>query len=194
MILTTDELRKVRPIAENINDLSRLEPYVREAETLTIVDAIGADLYRWLDENIKGSTDLTYVRPDGKSIELSPEEFLTIFNGGYYVSSCCDCRSNTRKTEGLNIAIAYLAYSRFIMNNGVNPTAYGVKFKDSDFSTSVEFAALNRASSEAKKLGEAYLTKEIEHLQALGLLGDCGCKCNERHIPADNLVIKRKKV
>ena len=50
MILNSNDLRNVRPIAENINDPARLEPYVREAETLRLVDAIGANLYRWLDE------------------------------------------------------------------------------------------------------------------------------------------------
>ena len=50
MILNSNDLRNVRPIAENINDPARLEPYIREAETLRLVDAIGANLYRWLDE------------------------------------------------------------------------------------------------------------------------------------------------
>ena len=50
MILNFNDLRNVRPIAENINDPARLEPYIREAETLRLVDAIGANLYRWLDE------------------------------------------------------------------------------------------------------------------------------------------------
>lgn len=58
MILTPEDVRKVRPIAENINDPARLMTYLAEAENLRLIDAIGASLYQWLDE-----TDFSMLEP-----------------------------------------------------------------------------------------------------------------------------------
>ena len=41
--------------------------------------------------------------------------------GGYYDGGC----SGDGRSEGLKIAIAYIAYSRCIVNNPINPTAFG---------------------------------------------------------------------
>ena len=107
--------------------------------------------------------------------------------GGYYDGGCSgDCRS-----EGLKIAIAYIAYSRFIVNNPINPTAFGVRYKDGEFSTRVEDNIIVRSSNEARNIGEAYLEKAINHLKALRLLTPC---TEYKESPARKIIIGREKL
>ena len=160
MILNSNDIRNVRPIAENINDPARLEPYIREAETLRLVDAIGANLYRWLDE-----TDFSGPGPfQYGDVAITKDQYAAVMEGGYYDGG---------RSEGLKIAIAYIAYSRFVVNNPINPTAFGVRYKDGEFSTRVEDNILIRSSNEARNIGEAYLEKAINHLKAMQLLTPC---------------------
>lgn len=186
MILSPEDIRKVRPVAENLNDPSRLVTYMREAEALRLIDAIGAGLYRWFDESdFWGDGPFVYARPDGVKISITRQEYDTIMDGGYYTTDC-----GMFKTEGLRAAIAYIAYSRFVVNNPITPTAYGVVYKDGQFSTRVEDSVMVRSSNEAKKIGEAYLDGVVAHLKALGLL--CSCSRSAGASSRDIIVKSRK--
>lgn len=183
MILNSNDLRNVRPIAENINDPARLEPYVREAETLRLVDAIGANLYRWLDEtDFSGRGPFQYG-----DVTITKDQYTAAMEGGYYDGGC----SEDGRSEGLKIAIAYIAYSRFIVNNPINPTAFGVRYKDGEFSTRVEDNIIVRSSNEARNIGEAYLEKAINHLKALRLLTPC---TEYKKSPSRKMIIGRNKL
>lgn len=178
MILNYNDVRNVRPIAENINDPARLEPYIREAETLRLVDAIGANLYRWLDE-----TDFSGLGPfQYGGVTVTKDQYTAAMEGGYYDGG---------RSEGLKTAIAYIAYSRFIVNNPINPTAFGVRYKDGEFSTRVEDNIIIRSSNEARNIGEAYLEKAINHLKALQLLTPC---TEYKESPARKIIIGRNKL
>ena len=166
MILNCNDLRNVRPIAENINDPARLEPYIREAETLRLVDAIGANLYRWLDE-----TDFSGPGPfQYGDVTITKDQYTAAMEGGYYEGGC----SGEGRSEGLKVAIAYIAYSRFIVN-----------------STRVEDNIIIRSSNEARNIGEAYLEKAINHLKALRLLTPC---TEYKESPSRKMIIGRNKL
>lgn len=253
MILNSNDIRNVRPIAENINDPARLEPYIREAETLRLVDAIGAKLYRWLDETdfsgpgpfqygdvtiteglvpitknqvanldrgldetdfpdpepspygdetitedqvtedqglitedqgafTKSQVPFTEDQVTKDQVTITKDQYTAVMEGGYYDGG---------RSEGLKIAIAYIAYSRFIVNNPINPTAFGVRYKDGEFSTRVEDNIIIRSSNEARNIGEAYLEKAINHLKALHLLTPC---TEYRGSPARKIIIGRNKL
>ena len=250
MILNSNDIRNVRPIAENINDPARLEPYVREAETLRLVDAIGANLYRWLDETdfsgpgpfqyggvtiTEGLVPITksrytaamedryYDEPDFSGdgtitedqglitedrvlttedrvlitedrvlttedqvtkdqVTITKDQYTAVMEGGYYDGG---------RSEGLKVAIAYIAYSRFIVNNPINATAFGVRYKDGEFSTRVEDNIIIRSSNEARNIGEAYLEKAINHLKALRLLTSC---TEYKESPSRKMIIGRNKL
>lgn len=178
MILSSNDIRNVRPIAENINDPARLEPYIREAETLRLVDAIGANLYRWLDE-----TDFSGPGPfQYGGVLVTKDQYTAVMEGGYYDGG---------RSEGLKIAIAYIAYSRFVVNNPISPTAFGVRYKDGEFSTRVEDNIIIRSSNEARNIGEAYLEKAINHLKAMQLLTPC---TEYTESPARKMIIGRNKL
>lgn len=197
MILNSNNIRNVRPIAENINDPARLEPYIREAETLRLVDAIGANLYRWLDEtdfsgpgpfqyggvNItEGLVPITKNQVTKDQVTITKDQYTAVMEGGYYEGG---------RSEGLKVAIAYIAYSRFIVNNPISPTAFGVRYKDGEFSTRVEDNIIVRSSNEARNIGEAYLEKAINHLKALRLLTPC---TEYKESPARKIIIGRNKL
>lgn len=190
MILQPDDIRKVRPVAENLNDPARLETYIREAETLRLVDVVGADLYNWLDTgDFSGDGPFEYARPDGDIISITKDEYSVLMNGGYFAEGY-GCGNG--RTEGLITAIAYIAYSRFIMNNPLNATAHGVVFKNGEFSSKVDDIVLVRNSNEARKIGEAYLNGVVKCLSAYGLLGCCRRKYSE--VPRRIVRIKREKL
>lgn len=188
MITKPSDIRNVRPIAENINDPARLEPYIKEAETLRLVDLLGASLYKWLDEtDFSGVGPFTFIRDDGKEIAITKEQLTIIMDGGYYTDTC----GKGQMTEGLKVGVAYLVYSRFVMNNPINPTAFGVRYKNGEFSTEVEDQVLARASSEARKIGEAYLYKAVAYLKTLNLLPCCATTSKN---PSYSIVIKHNKL
>lgn len=188
MILKPQDLRKVRPIAENINDPARIEPYIREAESLRLVDLLGATLYKWIEEtDFSSPGPFVFTKDNGEQVELTAEDAKTLLDGGYYTDDC----GKGQMTEGLRTGIAYLAYARFIMNNPVNPTAFGVRYKNGEFSTEVEDSVIARTAAEARKIGEAYLAKAMEYIKALGLLPSCTVPPRN---PAFSLRINRKKL
>ncbi len=188
MILKPQDLRAIRPIAENINDTARVEPYIREAETLRLVDLLGATLYKWIEEtDFTAAGPFVFTKDNGERVELTSKEADTLLNGGYYTDGC----GNGRMTDGLKTGIAYLAYSRFVMNNPINPTAFGVRYKNGEFSTEVEDSVLARTAAEARKVGEAYLAKAMEYVKALGLLPSCAVPSRN---PASSIRVGRKRL
>lgn len=170
MIITTDNIREFRPIAQNIDDVARIEPYIREAELLNVLPVIGSAVYRFFDE-----TDFTdgdswiFATTDGKNIEVTREMYEAVINGGYYSGGC-----NSGHSMGLAAAISYYAYSRAIMNNQVNVTSFGVVRKRGEYSEPVDSAVLVQVSREAKKMGDEILREVVEQLSAYGLV--CGCR------------------
>lgn len=183
MILNTQNLRRIRPIADNLNDLARLEPYIREAETLRLVDLLGAGVYRWLDEHCPDTAQVSEY--NGKIYTKTQIDIL--LDGGYYTDQC----GNTKRTEGVRTAIAYTAYARFLTNNPINPTAFGVKYKNGEFSSDVDNVAIARASSEAIKISEAYLNGVVDYARFLGLLPCCSTNLGA---PSRSLRIRRPKL
>lgn len=105
-------------------------------------------------------------------------------HGGYFDTKCA-----SGKSEGIVTAIAYIAYSRFVVNNPVNVTAFGVVQKNGEFSTAINDTILIRTSNEARKVGEAYLKEVVEHCKALGLLA---CTEYREHQPHMIRVGRRK--
>lgn len=122
-----------------------------------------------------------------KKIEVDGDNVIKALDGGYWTDKC-GCY---KQSPGLKNAIAYLAYSRFLINNPVNPTAFGVVYKDGEFSTKVEDSILVRTAAEASKIGEAYLSKALEYFRHLGLLPECKTTPGA---PSRNLIIRRHKL
>lgn len=139
MIITPNDIRQVRPLAENINDSKRLVPYIEECEKSVLLPALGAKLYKELQANPK------------------PANFNDIMNGGYY-------DDDTKYHAGLKEAMGYLVYSRFVRNQNVNATAFGVVVKNGQFSEVADEKTIIRTSNDAEKLGLNYLQQTIDFI------------------------------
>lgn len=155
--------------------------YLEEAENLRLVDVLTAKLYRWLDE-----TDFSGEGPfEYNGVEITKQQYIELMEGGYFDSLCA-----SGKSVGIITAIAYIAYSRFLVNNPTNVTAFGVKFKNGEFSSDAPDGVIIRNSNEARKIGEAYLREVVNHCKSMGLL-----PCHEYKPHRPNMIrVGRKKL
>lgn len=146
MIIEFKDIQSVRPIAENIDDVRRIDSYIIEAERLYLLPAIGAELY--------------------KAIEADKIAHEDLFSEKFY-------DDNKKYTPGLKDAMAYLVYSRFLRNNNLNVTAFGVVHKNGQFSEQVDDKTIVRNANDAEKIGREYLCQCIDYLKFIGKLPSC---------------------
>lgn len=169
MIAKIDCIRRVRPIAQNIDGISRIEPYIREAEQLNILPQIGADVYRWFDEtDFEAAGPWVYTTPAGRQVHVTKQLAEELLYGGYYAGAC-----GSEHSMGLVAAAAYYAYARAVLDHQVNVTSFGVVKKRSEFSDPVDATTLIQVSREAKKLGDEVTREVIGHLKAVGIIASC---------------------
>ena len=160
MIINFDDIRAIRPIADNINDTKRLKTYVDEVEELDIVPVLGVSLVKTIREYKESGT----VPPD----TITEEQIKSLMDGCYFTSK--ECGGGDVHCNGLKKAAAYLVYSRFIKNNPTNVTAFGVKFKDTQYSEDVDEGNIIRQSNEAYKIGTAYINQCVDYLKSIGYI------------------------
>ena len=137
MLIKPTDIRKHRAIADNLDDQRRLVMYIQETETLDIIPAIGAELYKDCNEN--------------------PQNHQTLLEGGYY-------DDDKKHFAGLKAAVCLLAYARFLPNNNINVTPFGVKEKIALDSNEVNDKSLFRQINEARNTGLAYLQQVLDYL------------------------------
>ena len=149
MIIQPQDIRAVRPIAENVNDEKRLVPYIEECETLYLITKLGAKQFLSIEKAIKDSQLETPVP--------LPEAITSLMDGCYFDSDNQHC-------QGLKQAMGYLVYSRFVRNQNVNATAFGIVTKQGQFSENVDEKTIIRISNDAEKIGLEYLKQCIDFL------------------------------
>lgn len=152
-MLTYEHIKKVRPIAENIDDTKRIQSYITESIDLDVVPSMSFDVWQDIEEYItKGTT---------KGV-LTVDMAKNMANGCEFVV----CGKN-QQHKGVIMALSYLTYSRFIKNNDVNVTAFGVRIKETAFSDRVDNATVIRQANEAYNIGMAYLNGSIAYLNTI---------------------------
>lgn len=139
MIITPNDIRSVRPIAENVNDDKRMTPLIDECEKLFLIPAIGAKMYKSLDANPK------------------PDNYDMIMNGGYY-------NDDNDYFPGLREAMGYLVYSRFVRGQNVNATAFGMVTKQGQFSEPVDERTIKNVANDAEITGLNYLQQTVDYI------------------------------
>lgn len=162
MLITVDDIRKIRQIAKNI-DQERVNIYIREAEMLDLMPHIGAEFYQKLSNLgpiVLEKCRKTLQTEDGEIIATENEYDLPInewkfLNGGYYLT----CDGEKRHCEGIRTALCYYAYARFIRSHSLQTTPFGVVTKTGDESSSVDMHTVAAMSSEARKIADEYLSQ-----------------------------------
>jgi hypothetical protein len=142
MIASINDIKDIRPIADNI-PLSRITVYLKEAESLYVIPAFGASLFKNISDN--------------------QENYTTLLDGGFY-------DNDKHYFEGLRKSIAYIAYSKMILNQDFNVTAFGTMFKNSEYSEHSNEKTLLRISNDALAIGVRYLDDCLDYLKYIKLL------------------------
>jgi hypothetical protein len=141
MKITADDIRECRALANNIEDTKRVMPYVDEVEQIYVAPRLGAKVFKEISD-YDGSGDA---------------ELSLLWSGGYY-------DDDTRVFAGLKKAYCYLAYSRFIRNQSVNVTAFGVVQKTGQFSEAVDAKTTLAMARDAESIGMDYLENCLKYL------------------------------
>jgi hypothetical protein len=141
MKITADDIRECRALANNIEDTKRVMPYVDEVEQIYVAPRLGAKVFKEISD-YDGSGDA---------------ELSLLWSGGYY-------DNDTRVFAGLKKAYCYLAYSRFIRNQSVNVTAFGVVQKTGQFSEAIDSKTTLAMARDAESIGMDYLENCLKYL------------------------------
>lgn len=165
MIITVEDIRKIRPIAHNI-DVERVDVYIREAEVLDVMPVIGAEIYERFNQ--LGTIVVDAERADleteaGEDIyalsegDLTTAEHKFLF-GGYYDDGCGE-----RFFSGVKMATAYFAYARLVRNAQINVTPYGVVTKLGEESEPTSHHIVAAVSADALNIGKAMLAEAMRY-------------------------------
>ena len=145
MIASINDIKNIRPIADNIPS-SRITIYLKEAENLYVIPAFGASLFKNISDN--------------------QENYTTLLEGGFY-------DNDKHYFAGLRKSIAYIAYSKMILNQDFNVTAFGTMFKNSEYSEHSNEKTLLRISNDALAIGLRYLDECLDYLKHINVLPCC---------------------
>ena len=159
MIITTEDIRAIRPIAENVNDEKRLVPYIDECENLFLIPILGASLYKKLDEAALMTNSGIPIATNEVQLIYLAENIKEIYEGCYY-------ENDTKYHNGLKKAMGYLVYSRFVRNQNINVTAFAVVTKQGQFSETVDEKTIVRTANDAEKIGLEYLRQAVDYINS----------------------------
>ena len=136
-LITVEDIRAVRQIASNIDDVASVDPYIIEAQNVDLRKLLGIKFFNlWLKE---------------LALELVPVRASNILSGCVYEVD--DIEINFPDIKPL---IAYYAYARTIPNLGKRVTRFGAVKKVSNFSEHLEASEISAMIIEAKSNAKVY--------------------------------------
>lgn len=141
-LITFNDFEPYRELTGNLDVTERLTPYINQAQQFDLKELMGNQFYTDLVNN---SSDANYQ---------------TLLEGGDYTYN-----NLTYSFTGLKAVIVMFAYARFLANQNINVTRFGVVFKNNnDVSERVDQKTLQAAISNAKEQGKAYWNECVDFL------------------------------
>ena len=141
-LITFSDFEPYRELTGNLDVTERLNPYITQAQNFDLKQLMGNQFY----------TDLVNNSSD--------QNYQDLLNGGDYVYN-----NLTYSFTGLKAVIVMFAYARFLANQNINVTRFGVVFKNNnDVSERVDTKTLQAAISNAKEQAIAYWNECEEFL------------------------------
>jgi len=131
------DIKQYRPTAEL--DGMRWEPFALEAHDLDLRPILGDGLYYDFMTKYKTVADPMYA------------DYQTLLNGGSYTYN-----GQTIYFDGIKPLMVYLTLSRFVQNNPVHITRFGIVQKTSPQSQPVEATMLRQVVNELKSNASNY--------------------------------------
>jgi len=160
MIITTDHIRLTHSIALSIDSSVRVDNFIQEAEDLWVRPAFGPEMYYTIEQSVLTDNTQHPITDNLGNLILYQHlgDYSLLLLGGYY-------DTNKKHCVGLVQAVAYLAYSRLILQNNINVTSFGTVQKTSAMSEPVDLASIARVSRETEKIGLSYLKQCSDYLE-----------------------------
>jgi hypothetical protein len=146
LLINITDILNVRPASKEI-DQSRIEPYIQEAQRHDLRNILGEALYFDFISKFDVTGDPMYAN------------YQTLLNGGTWSYG-----GQSRQYFGLRDMLSYFALARFVKNNQMNVTRFGVVQKTNQNSEPISQASLNDLITELKSVAISYQSQVIEFL------------------------------
>ncbi|RCH53949.1 hypothetical protein DJ568_15530 [Mucilaginibacter hurinus] len=133
-LITINDIKAIRQIAQAINNPARIEPLIQEAQQSEVKRLLGPEL---LYDLLKNSGDAKYQ---------------DLLNGKQYTNK----RGHDVRLEGLKVVIAYFTYARFILSDNLKHTDAGFVVKQTQFSEAASQQHIMAKYQDARSMALAY--------------------------------------
>jgi hypothetical protein len=130
MLISLTDIRKFKSITIN-TDNTRLENYIQEAQDFDLQPFLGNELYYDLIADKESSPSLA--------------TYGDLYNGSTY-----SIGNRTFKHVGIVPVLVYFTYARYLANQNVASTKYGMVVKTNDFSQPADSKTVQRLIDQAK--------------------------------------------
>lgn len=137
LVISANDIKKYKAIADIHPD--RIDPYIREAQVLNLRPLLNEALYYDFLNKFQDTGDSMY------------SAYQNLLNGTTYTYE-----GQTIEYLGLKPMMVYYTLARFVVNNQVNFTAYGVAYKRSDESDRLDADSIRVQVNQFREIALAY--------------------------------------
>lgn len=165
MIINYEHISSAKTIAADIDE-ERVVKHIKEVETLWVIPAFSPAVYYKIEQSVLMDNEAHPITDNENNLITFTHlgNYDTLLVGGYY-------NDNSAYFPGLIQAVSYLAYSRFVKDQQINVTAFGVVVKNSQFSEPASDAMILKNAKDAEKIGIEYLNQCVDYLKFIGEIG-----------------------
>lgn len=143
-LITKSDIQAIKQFSDNVM-LSKIQPFIDEAEELDLKPQLGPALYKALVDGIAASPSVTI--------------YQTLLDGEDY--TYCD---ETITYPGLKKAIAYFAYARYLAESDLISTVTGMARPTPDNSQIASDKSISRRIAQAREAGSHYFDEAHQYL------------------------------
>ncbi|WP_129714670.1 DUF6712 family protein [Pedobacter sp. SYP-B3415] len=140
LLITTADIREIRPIAQAIDDINKVEPFIAEAQQVELKDLLGVEFFY--------------------AVLASPDSYQTLLSGGTYNTS----QGHAIAFNGLKTVLAYFSYARFLMNDNMKHTNAGFVNKVNQFSQPASQSQITAKYQDARSMAFSHWSDVILYL------------------------------
>lgn len=134
LLLSVIDFAPYKELSLNIDDSTRIHPYIKQAQQFDLKPLLGEEFYKDLTDN-----------------STSTPNSLLLTGGGY------THQNKNYEFSGLKAALVFYAYARIIENQNIQVTRFGVVYKNNaDVSERVDEKTLQRLVQQTRNQARVY--------------------------------------
>ncbi|RKD19015.1 hypothetical protein BCY91_14150 [Pelobium manganitolerans] len=180
LLITVDNIRDIRAIAESVDDVDRLDPYISEAQQVELKELMGVEFFYHMLMLISDYYNKKKEDPDYIS---TPEEelYLKLLKGGEYLTA----QGHSVRFSGLATVLSYFSYARLLMNDNMKHTNGGFVVKKTEFSDPASANMIIKRHQDARSMALSHwadVTMYLDQKRSDYPLWRMGCKARTNNI------------